>query len=209
MALEAAPAATASGSEEIDREQDHDDGDGDGDGDGDDDDDDETTPPSSSRPENGLNQELLQKNVKFLQNLTIVPSQPSTTNFPLSSQGMGGIYELLVANKPSFEAALQECEELKVQVSKYIDTYIQAFHLRWPVLHAPTLDNEIGTMSLPLAAAACLIGAWFQNSPDWTERFYALRVHEVLLERSLHRLVRCSNSSGGYRTESVYRLSPN
>lgn len=99
------------------------------------------------------------------------------------------MYELLVAEKASIEAAIQECNESKVRVSKYIDTYIKDFHLQWPVLHAPTLDNELGTMSLPLAAAACLIGAWFQNSADWTERFYALRVHDVLLERLLHSLV--------------------
>lgn len=48
------------------------------------------------------------------------------------------------------------------------------------LLHAPMLDNEIGTMSLPLAAAACLIGAWFRDSTEWTERLYALRVHGVL-----------------------------
>jgi hypothetical protein len=122
---------------------------------------------------------------------------------------MGAIFELLIADKASFEAASQDCEQSKAQVSRYIDTYIKYFHLRWPVLHAPTLDNEIGTMSLPLAAAACLIGAWFQNSVDWTERFYALRVHEVLLERLLHSLVRCSHSSGGYCTKSGYRSSPN
>ncbi|KUL90926.1 hypothetical protein ZTR_00743 [Talaromyces verruculosus] len=102
---------------------------------------------------------------------------------------MGGIYELLIADKRSFDAALQKCEESKAQVSNYIDTYIKTFHLLWPVLHAPTLNIEIGTFSLPLAAAACLIGAWFQNSADWTERFYALRVHEVLLERLLRSLI--------------------
>lgn len=162
--------------------QGHDDGDGK----------EEEEPPTNSRPEPSLNQELLQRNVKFLQNLTIVPSQQSTTNFPLSNQRMGGIYELLIADKPSFDAALQKCEESKAQVSEYIDTYIKTFHLRWPILHAPTLNIEIGTFSLPLAAAACLIGAWFQNSADWTERFYALKVHEVLLERLLHSLVRFS-----------------
>lgn len=182
-------AATASVSGEIDQDQDHgpvnDEDDDDSDGSGD------KATFTSSRPEISLSQDLLQKNVKFLQNLTIVPSQSGTTNFPLSSHGMGGLYELLVAEKPSFEAALQDCEESKARVSKYIDTYIKTFHLRWPVLHAPTLDNEIGTMPLPLAAAACLLGAWFQNSADWTERFYALRMHEVLLERLLHSLVRC------------------
>lgn len=184
LGLEATVTANASVSEEIDREKDHDDCEGD---------DGEVTPPTISSRENPLiplNEELLQRNVKFLQNLTIVPSQQNTTNFPLSSQRMGGIYELLISDKSSFDAALQNCEESKAQVSKYVDTYVKSFHLQWPVLHAPTLDNEIGTMPLPLAAAACLIGAWFQNSADWTERFYALRVHEVLLERLLHGLVR-------------------
>ncbi|KAE8555882.1 hypothetical protein EYB25_000580 [Talaromyces marneffei] len=155
--------------------------------DDDDDDDDETTLPKRSKPENSL--ELLQRNVKFLQNLNIVPSQPTTTSSSLSSPGMGGIYELLVAGKVLLESAVRECSESKARVSRYIDTYIKNFHLRWPILHAPTLHNEIGTMPLPLAAAACLIGAWFQNSADWTERFYALRVHELLLERSLHSLI--------------------
>ncbi|RAO69768.1 uncharacterized protein BHQ10_005780 [Talaromyces amestolkiae] len=149
-----------------------------------------------SRPETSLNPDLLQRNVKFLQNLTVVPSQSGTSNFPLSSHSMGGLYELLLADKPSFEEALQDCEESKARVREYIDTYIKSFHLRWPVLHAPTLDNEIGTMPLSLAAAACLIGAWFQNSADWTERFYSLRMHEVLLERLLHSLIEPELTSG-------------
>lgn len=181
-------AATASVNEQID--QDHNNGPLDDSDDGDSGGNNEEAISTISRPETSLNRDLIQRNVKFLQNLTIVPSQLGTTNFPLSTYGMGGIYELLIADKPSFEVALEDCEESKARVSEYIDTYIKSFHLRWPVLHAPTLDNEIGTMPLPLAAAACLIGAWFQNSADWRERFYSLRVHEVLLERLLHSLVR-------------------
>lgn len=181
-------AATASVNGEIDQDQNN--GPLDSGDDGDDDGNDTAATSKMSRPETSLNPDLLQRNVKFLQNLTVVPSQSGTSNFPLSSHSMGGLYELLLADKPSFEEALQDCEESKARVREYIDTYIKSFHLRWPVLHAPTLDNEIGTMPLSLAAAACLIGAWFQNSADWTERFYSLRMHEVLLERLLHSLVR-------------------
>jgi hypothetical protein len=158
-------------------------------------DDDESMLPTSSRPENFLADnslrtegELFLPNHELFLNLTIVPSKPApTSEFQPLSPGMGAIYELLVAEKSSLEGAIQESDELKEWVAKCLETYFKNFHLRWPIFHAPTFD--VITVSLPLAASVCVVGAWLQNSAKWTERLYALRVHEILLQRLLRNLV--------------------
>ncbi|KAK9490960.1 hypothetical protein V1508DRAFT_423353, partial [Lipomyces doorenjongii] len=89
---------------------------------------------------------------------------------------MEAIYELLVAEKSSLEGAVPESGELQEWVAKCLETYFKNFHLRWPIVNAPTFD--VITVSLPVAASVCVIGAWLQNSAEWTERFFARRVHE-------------------------------
>ena len=88
------------------------------------------------------------------------------------------------------EGSIRESDELQEWVTIYLEIYLKSFHLRWPILHAPTLGMELRAMFLPLTASICVIGAWFQGSAKWTDRFYVLRVHEILLQRLLHRLVR-------------------
>lgn len=160
--------------------------------------------PTRSRPlENFLAEhasrtegELRPPDVEFLQNLTIVPSESGeTSGFQPLSRGMEAIYELLVAEKSSLEGPIHKSDDLQEWVTKYLETYSNNFHLRWPILHAPTLEMEIKFVSLPLAASVCVIGAWCQNNATWTERFYALRVHEILLQRLLLSLVRTIYSS--------------
>jgi Fungal specific transcription factor domain len=161
--------------------------------------DDESMPPTSSRPENfpaehelHTEGELLPPNVEFLQNVTIVPvpSKPSTTTseFRPLSHGMEAIYELVVTEKTSLEGAI-ESDELKESVTKYLEIYFKNFHVRWPILHAPTFDMDIDTIPLSLSASVCVIGAWLQHNANWTERFYTLRVHDILLQRLLRSLV--------------------
>jgi hypothetical protein len=157
-------------------------------------DDDESMLLTSSRPENFLAEnslrregELLPNHELFL-NLTIVPSKPGpTSEFQSLSPGIEAIYELLVTEKSSLEGAVQESDELQEWISTCLETYFKNFHLRWPILHAPTFD--VITVSLPLTASVCVIGEWLQNSAEWTERVGALRMHEILLERLLHNLV--------------------
>lgn len=151
--------------------------------------------PTSSRAETFLGEnklrtegEPLLPNHELFLNLTIVPSKPAPrSEFQPLRHGMEAIYELLVAEMSSLEGAVQESDELLGWVAKCLETYFKNFHLRWPIFNAPSFD--VITMSLPLAAAVCVIGAWLQNSAEWTERFYALRVHEILLQRFLHNLV--------------------
>lgn len=132
--------------------------------------------------------DTLPPSVKFFQNLTIVPSTPiPTSEVRPQSPGIQAIYELLVAESPSLEGATQDSPDLEEAVTRYLETYFKNFHLRWPILHAPSFD--IITASLPLAASVCVIGA-FQSSVIWTERFYAFKVHDILLRRLLHNLVR-------------------
>ncbi|EED22985.1 hypothetical protein TSTA_064520 [Talaromyces stipitatus ATCC 10500] len=150
---------------------------------------DELTLLTSSTPETSLSWEVLQRNVQFLKTITIVSPQlnPSSGCLPLG-QGMEGIYELLIAEESSLEVAMEKSDGMKGHVSRYTQIYLKNFHLRWPILHGPTLSNEIDSISLPLAASMCLIGAWFQDSKGSNEILYALKVHDILLERLLHSL---------------------
>jgi hypothetical protein len=178
------------------------------------DDHDEPALPASSRPKNLLAEngrrakgDILPKSVKFFQNLTIVPSTPvPTSEFHPLSPGIQAMYDLLVAESPSLEGAAQGSYGLEEGVTKYLKTYFKNFHLRWPILHAPTFDIIIA--SLPLAASVCVIGA-FQSSAIWTERFYALKVHEILLDRLLHNLVRILYSFVFNSQLTFYRLTQN
>lgn len=159
--------------------------------------------PTSSSPENFLAENSLRTegkaflpNHEFFLNLKIVPSKPvPTSEFQPLSPGMEAIYEILVAAKSSLEGAIQESDEVQEWAAKCVETYLKSFHLRWPIFNAPTFD--VKTVSLPLAASVFVIGAWLQNSAKWSERFYALRVHDILLQRLLHNLVGILYSWGG------------
>jgi hypothetical protein len=146
----------------------------------------ESASPSSSVL--GAAGRLLPSAMEFLQSLTNVSKPAPTGESQSLGPAMEAIYELLVADKPSLEEALQEPHELQEWIPKGLETYFESFHLRWPILNAPPFD--IGTESLPLAAAVCLIGAWFQNAAEGVERFYVLTVHDLLLQRLLQKLVR-------------------
>ncbi|CAM1508856.1 Fc.00g025950.m01.CDS01 [Cosmosporella sp. VM-42] len=134
-------------------------------------------------------------NLDFFSNLTIVPTQrrPRADFQPIGA-GMEGIYEMLVAGHSSLNEVLQESHELKAWVAKSGAAYLQYFHIRWPVLHAPTL--EIEQDPLLLTATVCMIGAWLQGPEISVDRFYALRVHEFLLQRFLQDIVDAELSSG-------------
>lgn len=126
----------------------------------------------------------------FIQSLTIVPSKPGTmSELRLSSQGMEAIYDLLIAESSSLENAIPEADELHGQVANYLETFFECIHLRWPILNAPTFHMDVRTVPLNLAASVCVIGAWFRSSARQTDKFYALKVHEVLLRRLLHQVV--------------------
>lgn len=180
-----------------------------------DDDNDETALPTNPTPEifqaeNLLSAEgeLLPSNVEFLQKLTIVPSkQVPTSKFHPMHSGIGSIHDLLVAGKSSLQGAIQDSDELKELVTKHVRTYFTKFHLRWPFLHAPTFD--IRTVTLPLAASVCVVGTWLQGGAQFTERAFALRVHEVLLQRLLQDLVRIIYLSPRDDKLISYRLTQN
>ncbi|OKL63656.1 hypothetical protein UA08_00073 [Talaromyces atroroseus] len=127
----------------------------------DDDDVDISTSPTCLRPENFPAEHVLHPegehlppNLEFLKNVTVVSSEPRTTGeFRPLSRGMEGIYELLVAEKPSLEGAMEGSDGLQEFVTKYLETYFKRFHLRWPTLHAPVFSLDISTMPLHLSAS--------------------------------------------------------
>jgi len=125
---------------------------------------------------------------ELLLNLKIVPSRPVPTNaLPSLAPGIDAIHELLSAEQTSLEATIQESDQWHGWLNKCLDAYLKKFHVRWPLFNAPTFD--LMTAPLHLTASVCVIGVWLQVSAASTERFWALRVHEVLQHRLLNILV--------------------
>lgn len=128
---------------------------------------------------------------EWLQNLSIVPSRP----LPMSklqpfNYGIEAICELLLAERDSLEGSIEESDGLQEWLTESLDTYFKTFHLRWPVLNAPSFDAS--SASLPLAASVCVIGTWLRNDSKQMERVCALQVHEILMQRFLYNLVGAS-----------------
>ncbi|KAF2724018.1 hypothetical protein K431DRAFT_263120 [Polychaeton citri CBS 116435] len=120
--------------------------------------------------------------------LSVVPSKPvSPTESQPKATGMEAIYELLVAGKSSLEGFIRISDELHEWLTKCLEMYFKSFHLRWPILNSPSFDAT--TASLSLTAAVCVIGVWSQNDRRPHERCWALRVHEILLQHLLHKLI--------------------
>ncbi|KEF56861.1 uncharacterized protein A1O9_07051 [Exophiala aquamarina CBS 119918] len=134
--------------------------------------------------------------VELFLNLTIVPSMSAPeSEFQPSTTGIEAIYELLIVEQSSLEGAVQESDDLQESLTMYHVTYLKSSHLRWPVLHGPTFD--LVTASLPLAASACAMGAWFQSNQSSDDKFYALRVHDLLLQRLLYNLIDADSNFKG------------
>lgn len=120
--------------------------------------------------------------------LKIVPSLPVASGELRSpAPGMEAIYEFLVSEKSSLKGIIQESDEFQDWVAKCLEAYLNNFHLRWPLLNAPSFD--LVSAPLHLAASVFVIGTWLRNDTEWTERFCALQVHDLLLQYLLHVLV--------------------
>lgn len=124
----------------------------------------------------------------WLQTLSIVPSKSAsrTGRRPLAP-GIEGIHELLHAGESSSENVLKGLDGFQEWSAKCLEAYFKNAHLRWPILNAPSFD--LAHASLPLAAAVCVIGVGMQSDIGEMEKLHALRVHDLLLQRFLHKLV--------------------
>ncbi|OJJ42562.1 hypothetical protein ASPZODRAFT_20332 [Penicilliopsis zonata CBS 506.65] len=126
---------------------------------------------------------------EWLLNLSIIPSkQIYPGDLEALSPGMEAIHQVLVAEKPSsLEEAIQESDEWREWRTRCMETYFQCFHLRWPILNAPSFD--LTTASLSLTASVCVIGTQLQKDSRSTERLWADQVHDLLLEQLLRALI--------------------
>ena len=155
----------------------------------------ESIVPPSSRPERWLAEDSLcteeehyLPNRELFLNLTIASPNPAPTSESQSlTPGMEAIYDLLVTEKSSLEGIVQESDEFHEWVARCLEAYLENFHLRWPLLNAPSFD--LITAPLYLAASVFVVGTWLRNNAEETERLCALQVHELLLQYLLHDLV--------------------
>ncbi|KAH8674221.1 hypothetical protein BX600DRAFT_547793 [Xylariales sp. PMI_506] len=129
----------------------------------------------------------LSANLDFLRSLTVLQRQREPGTFEPMDAGMGAIHEALIAGHPSLKKVMQLSRESSERVHACSRAYLEDFHIRWPVLHAPTFNVEHDP--LPLTAAVCMIGTWFRAPTISIDRFYALRVHEFLVQRFLQDIV--------------------
>jgi hypothetical protein len=162
------------------------------------DDDEDSTPEAVARPIR-ISDELslrlhpgqpLPPDVDLFLNLTVLPSPPiRASEFQPTGNGIKAIYEILAAEGSSLESSVLQWTDSQDRLEKYRRTYFQKFHIKWPILHAPTFG--IQSAPLQLAASVCVLGSWLMN-PTGDERSYALKVHDILLQRLLTSLVRRS-----------------
>ncbi|KAK9783892.1 putative C2H2-type domain-containing protein [Seiridium cardinale] len=130
----------------------------------------------------------LSAHLEFFRNLAIAATERTPgEDFQPTGVGMEAIYETLIAGYPSLSEVLRKLPNLRAWVTESSAAYLRTFHTRWPVLHAMSLDIE--NDPLPLTATICMIGTWIQSPTISVDRFYALRVHEFLLQRFLQDMI--------------------
>ena len=154
----------------------------------------------SSQPEDSftkafqdVDEEDLSDNLDFFRNLKIIPTQKISTRAHPLGAGMEAMYEALVAGYSSLSEILGDSPDLTVWVAKATSAFLKEFHIRWPVLHAPTFDSEEDP--LPLAVTVCMIGSWLQSPSSSADRFHALKTHDFLLQRFLQDIVRARSTA--------------
>ncbi|KAL7794422.1 hypothetical protein V8C37DRAFT_376614 [Trichoderma ceciliae] len=74
--------------------------------------------------------------------------------------------------------------DVKKWSSACIKAYMGRFHDRWPVLHAPTFEQEVD--SVRLRSTAIMIGSWVQN--ETADNSLIFDIHSVLVKRLLNEL---------------------
>lgn len=92
----------------------------------------------------------------------------------------GGESDALSNPSPSMKVWLDDC----------FRSYFGQFHETWPILHAPSCDEDPITL-VPLAASIAIIGAWRQvTDPGAMQMIFA--IHQILMQYLFAQLVRCS-----------------
>ncbi|KAH0522640.1 hypothetical protein TsFJ059_006461 [Trichoderma semiorbis] len=83
--------------------------------------------------------------------------------------------------------------EVKKWSASWIKSYMGRFHDRWPVLHAPTFEHEVD--SVTLRSTAIIIGFWLQN--DTEDNSLVFDIHSILVKRLLDELTESTADPNG------------
>lgn len=90
-----------------------------------------------------------------------------------------------IAGKPGKLLPSAAPERVQSWQKKYISTYFATFHERWPVVHAPTLDDDCDDPIL--VGTVVMISAWNQDDENLKEM--AMPVHERLMDYVQQKIV--------------------
>lgn len=105
----------------------------------------------------------------------------------IAIEGLQLVLEAVSRPRSSGSSRLQRppTPEVKKWSASCIKSYMGRFHDRWPVLHAPTFEHEVD--SVTLRSTAIIIGFWLQNETE--DNSLAFDIHSILVKRLLDELV--------------------
>lgn len=143
------------------------------------------------------------------------PVSQGTQQQDASSLPIEGLQLVLEAvSKPSSSGTSSRIQrplppEVKKWSASCINAYLGRFHDRWPVLHAPTFEQEVD--SVRLRSTTIIIGSWLQSETE--DNSLIFDIHSILVKRLLDELVSIVLSTArwyrSYRIEIfTYPCSP-
>lgn len=101
----------------------------------------------------------------------------------IAIEGLQLVLEAVSRPRSSGSSRLQRppTPEVKKWSASCIKSYMGRFHDRWPVLHAPTFEHEVD--SVTLRSTAIIIGFWLQNETE--DNSLVFDIHSILVKRIL------------------------
>ncbi|KAJ4855894.1 fungal zn(2)-Cys(6) binuclear cluster domain-containing protein [Trichoderma breve] len=104
----------------------------------------------------------------------------------IAIEGLQLVLEAVSRPRSSGSSRLQRppTPEVKKWSASCIKSYMGRFHDRWPVLHAPTFEHEVD--SVTLRSTAIIIGFWLQNEIE--DNSLVFDIHSILVKRLLDEL---------------------
>lgn len=86
----------------------------------------------------------------------------------------------------SIQQQWQSLDAVRTLSTAHSKLYFKHFHHRWPILHAPTFDED--SDPFVITASVSMIGAWLEGSKE--SKDLALTIHDRLMNHALQKLVR-------------------
>ncbi|KAH8657987.1 hypothetical protein BX600DRAFT_439164 [Xylariales sp. PMI_506] len=118
-----------------------------------------------------------------------VPEEQAPPVELTASCSMETLHRLVLASstKPdqTLERTMAASPDFQEWVLKCSRAYFEHHHPRWPILHAPTFDEE--SDPLPLVAGVLIIGCWLEGDLD--SQPWVLKTHQVLANHLFEKLI--------------------